>query len=140
MDAVPRNNPETSSDGEAKPTILVVENNRTVLETISRQLTIMDYHVLKAQNAKDAMTTFTRERPIDLVLIDIVLSEKESGNELADSLLERDPAQKVLLMTGYSSDYLSSFRAHRRAYPVIHKPFRRKEAKRIIDQILDEGA
>ena len=119
-------------------TILVVENNRTVLETISRQLTVLDYRVLKAQNIEEATAVFIRERPIDLVLIDIVLSENESGAELADALTERDPALKILLMTGYSADFLNGIPSRRRSYPVIRKPFRRKEAKRIIDQLLEE--
>ena len=120
-------------------TILVVENNRTVLETISRQLAVMDYRVLKATNVKEATAVFIRERPIDLVLIDIVLSEKESGTELADALTERDPALQILLMTGYSSEILNGIPSRRRAYPVIRKPFRRKEAKRVIEQLIADG-
>jgi two-component system cell cycle response regulator CpdR len=121
-------------------TILVVENNRTVLETISRQLAVLEYRVLKALNVKEATEVFLKERPIDLVLIDIVLSEKESGAELADALTERDPALKILLMTGYSSDFLNGIPSRKRTYPVIRKPFRRKEAKRVIDQLLAENS
>jgi len=81
--------------------ILAVDNNRTVLKTISRQLEHLKYDVLTATNEEEAMAVYLRERPIDLVLIDVVLSDDTSGHDLADAMLERDPAQKVLLMSGY---------------------------------------
>ena len=116
--------------------ILAVDNNRTVLKTISRQLEHLKYDVLTATNEEEAMAVYLRERPIDLVLIDVVLSDDTSGHDLADAMLERDPAQKVLLMSGYSPEVQSKYRTHLRSYPIVQKPFRINEAKRLIRELI----
>lgn len=117
-------------------TILVVDNNRTVLATITRQLEFLSYKVLTATDEKEAMAVYLRERPIDLAVIDVVLSDDVSGHQLADSMLERDPAQKILLMSGYSPEVQARYRTHLRTYPIVQKPLRINEAKRLIRDLI----
>ncbi len=120
-------------------TIIVVENNRTVLDTISRQVRSLGYRVLGAINSADAMDIFLRERPVDLVIIDVILSETESGYALADALVERDPGLKVLLMSGYSPEDQAKFRTFKNKYPTLQKPFRKRDGGRVLRDLLDSG-
>ncbi len=119
------------------PTIIIVENNRTVLRTISQQVQTLGYRVLGALNATEATDLFLRERPVDLVIIDVILSETESGYALADALVERDPGLKVLLMSGYSQEDQAKYRTFKHEYPSFQKPFRRREGSRLLRDMLD---
>jgi len=117
--------------------IIIVENNRTVLDTISQQVTSMGYRVVGAINSAEAMAIFLRERPVALAIIDVILSDSESGYALADALVERDPALNVLLMSGYSPEDQAKFRTFKKSYPTMQKPFRIREGRRIIQGIID---
>ena len=118
-------------------TILVVDINRTVLATITRQLEFLEYNVLVATDEQEALAVYLRERPIDLVVIDVVLSDDVSGHKLADSLLERDPAQKVLMMSGYPPEVQAKYRTNLRSYPMVQKPLRINEVKRLIRDLIE---
>ncbi|MDA0663346.1 MAG: response regulator [Proteobacteria bacterium] len=119
------------------PTIIIVENNRTVLDTISQQVQSLGYRVVGALNSAEATATFLRERPIALAIIDVILSDTESGYALADSLVARDPALKVLLISGYSPEDQAKYRTYKNAYPTLQKPFRIREGRRLIQDIIE---
>jgi DNA-binding NtrC family response regulator len=59
-------------------------------------------------------------KEICLVLADLVMP-KLGGVAMAESILEQDPAMKILLMSGYS-DVAQEIQAQRR-FPFIRKPF-----------------
>lgn len=63
-------------DGEQAeaPTILLVEDDRTLLSTLSFNLTRQQYHVLTAANGEDALQVVAEHGPaLDLVLLDVML-------------------------------------------------------------------
>jgi len=67
----------------------------------------------------------------DLLVTDIALPQMR-GTELAQRLIERQPQLRVLYMSGYSEEKVSSDIAH-----FIPKPFRREALIHKIREVLD---
>lgn len=95
---------ETPKTGDKK-TILVVDDDATILESVTGFLG-RDYNVLWARSGKEALehsTTFPSE--IHLLLSDFQMPEM-TGIELATQVTAQRPGIKVLLMSGYPAGML----------------------------------
>jgi len=89
-----------------RETVLVTEDEEIVRRVTSRMLQREGYHVLEAENGKQAldMAEHCRE-PINLLLTDVVMPEM-NGRQLAEQLRKNHPETKVLYMSGYARDIL----------------------------------
>ncbi|MFH1394637.1 MAG: response regulator [Candidatus Omnitrophota bacterium] len=74
-------------------TILVVDDEKDVLELLATKLTIANYNVLTADNGLDALTIAKAEKP-DLIILDILMPGMD-GAETAEAL-KNDPATKSI--------------------------------------------
>ena len=102
-------------------TILVVDDDASVVEAVRKILGKYSYRVLNAATAEQAIAV-VKERlsEIDLLLVDAVMP-KMSGPELADILLFLRPHMKVIFITGLDS--LTIRLAFDRACECVQKPF-----------------
>jgi PAS domain S-box-containing protein len=103
-------------------TVLLVEDEEMVRTLTRRVLTAQGYVVLEAQDASDALhKCYHHEGPIHLLITDMVLPGV-SGQTLAERLIELYPRLKVLYMSGYPDQELTSAGPNERiAY--LQKPF-----------------
>ena len=82
-------------------TILVVEDDLSLREALVDSLEMLNYQVLEAEDGREALATFEQHGDeIALVLSDVVMPEM-GGTALFQALRQRDPAVKVVLLTGY---------------------------------------
>jgi CheY-like chemotaxis protein len=82
-------------------TILLVEDEPTVLETNKTMLQHLGYQVLTAVNGREALAVYTAHQDtVDLVLSDIVMPDME-GEALFNTLKAQNPEIKVVMMSGY---------------------------------------
>jgi two-component system cell cycle sensor histidine kinase/response regulator CckA len=87
----------------AHETILVVEDEASLLDLVARVLTGLGYRVLSAGTAAKAMQVAKEsEFKFDLLLTDVVLSGGVQGDELARDLCTHKPDLPVLYMSGYT--------------------------------------
>jgi PAS domain S-box-containing protein len=85
-------------DGE---TILVVEDNASTRAAVCEILESLNYHALQAADGEEALAVFEQNADrIDLVVSDLVMPEM-GGQALFGALRRRQPALKLILMTGY---------------------------------------
>ena len=85
-------------------TVLLVEDEEAVRRLARRVLERQGYTVLEARNGRDAVALVaTHERPIDLVLTDMVMPEM-SARALVEELAAARPTLRVLYMSGYTDD------------------------------------
>ncbi len=82
-------------------TVLLVEDDPGVLESIRQMLTALGYRVLSAENAEVAVRVF-REHLDDIILVlsDVILPA-QSGVELSVSLQAEKPDLRIILISGY---------------------------------------
>ena len=118
--------PEPGSQPASHPsvTILVVDDEDTVLALVRTMLWRAGFTVLEAQGAEEALHVASEHAgSIDLLVSD-VLMPGANGYELADALTSVRPGTKVLFMSGYRDKVLSEStgRASSEA-PLLRKPF-----------------
>jgi CheY-like chemotaxis protein len=83
-------------------TILIVDDDGTIVETTREILKALGYRVLTASSGEQALEVCrSRKDPIDLVLIDFMMPGMK-GDEVFRQLKSIDPGAKVLLMSGYN--------------------------------------
>lgn len=119
-------------------TILVVEDNANVRETVVAQLESLGYRTIEAESADAALAILDRGdvRP-DLVFTDIVMPGKIRGRELARLVAARQPGFKVLLTSGFQGDGEREGAPSDPDWPVLSKPYGKKDLARAIRAALD---
>jgi CheY-like chemotaxis protein len=86
-----------------RETVLVAEDEEVLRQMVVQVLKIQGYTVLEAGSGPAALEVWERsERPIDLLLTDLVMPGGIMGSELAERLLTRSPSLKVIYTSGYS--------------------------------------
>ena len=97
--------------------ILLVEDERSVRDTLQRLLRCDNHTVIEANNGAEALGLFTQNR-FDVVLTDYVMPFI-TGSELAARIKRLVPDQPILMITGYE---LRPSR-HNPVERVLRKPF-----------------
>jgi DNA-binding response OmpR family regulator len=117
-------------------TILVVDDEPTVLDTVRDGLTAHGYQVLKASGGEEALQVAQgHQGPIALALVDVVMPTM-SGPEVAQRLHEARPDLKILFMSGFSTEVVV---VHGLTVgdPLLVKPFSLESLARKVHEILD---
>ena len=89
--------------GLAARTILVVEDNDLVRETISRDLEDAAYPVLEVATGEEGLD-IGETRPVGILFTDIRLPGAMDGWELAEQARALNPSLPVIYATGFSAE------------------------------------
>ena len=103
-------------------TILVVDDNKDLLDTFSLILKRRGFCVETAENGASAVDKF-KEQNFDVTLMDIVMPEM-NGVEAFRKMKEMHPEASIILMTAYSEEDLIQLAKEEGVHKVIHKPIR----------------
>jgi two-component system cell cycle sensor histidine kinase/response regulator CckA len=117
-------------------TILVVDDEPVVLETVRDGLTAHGYQVLTAGGGEEALQTAqAHQGAIALALVDVIMPGM-SGPEVAQRLHASRPDLKILFMSGFSTEVVV---VHGLASgdPLLVKPFSLDTLGRKVHEILD---
>lgn len=120
--------------------ILVIDDDPLVGQTVQRMLTSAEWDVRLARNGRDALDEIARQAP-DLVVTDIIMPDME-GLEIISSLQKTNPDIRIIAVSGSGRkdniDYLI-YAEKLGAYATLTKPFRRDELLRIVHTAFDEA-
>jgi PAS domain S-box-containing protein len=117
-------------------TVLVVDDEETVLDVAEQMLRHLGYDVITAQSGHDALIVCERHRDrILLVLLDMVMPGT-SGGETFDRLRDLAPGVPILLSSGYSLEGEASDIMARGCQGFIQKPFNLNELSERIRDVL----
>ena len=117
-------------------TVLVVDDDKALLEVVSRILENAGYAVFSANCADEAEERFTRKAgSIDLLLTDVVMPGR-SGRKLYESLAEKNPQLKVLYMSGYEDRIVTGRGVSTSAGSFLEKPFKPDALLQTVQQVL----
>lgn len=124
------------SMNHGKGTIMLVDDELSLLQVGSEMLSALGYEVLPVDNGQDAIDTYTAQREnIDLVILDMIMPGM-TGGEAFIRLKKIDPNIKAILSSGYSLDDQgkkimgSGFRGF------LQKPFGMKDLSVKIKEVL----
>jgi two-component system cell cycle sensor histidine kinase/response regulator CckA len=114
--------PKREPDASTMPTVLVVEDERSILNLVATSLKSEGYHLLKATSSQDALEVVAAHGgAIDLVLTDATMPGM-GGVELARELLATRPDLVVIIMSGFTQE-ISGLEAGDHTFSTLQKPF-----------------
>lgn len=137
--AVPTEPPVTGRLPHAGGRVLVVEDDHSVRELVSRILKKHGYEVA-AWSSGVAALAYCRDHVdrFDLLLTDVVMPEM-SGKVLADGIIALDPGIKVLYMSGYTDEIIAKRGVLNRGHHLLKKPFNATQlVNRVREVLLEE--
>lgn len=115
--------PSLQGENPHTATLLLVEDQTSLRETLAEQLHNMGYQTLSVENAEQAIAYFDAGNQTDYLLSDIVLTGKLNGIDIAKYVRIHSPQTKILLMTGNHSAHMEKTGE----FNVLNKPFRAEE-------------
>jgi two-component system cell cycle sensor histidine kinase/response regulator CckA len=134
----PQAQSETPTEGQQE-TVLVVEDNRATRRALRDALEALNYRALEAEDGRDGLELYERHQDeIALVLTDLVMPEM-GGQALIHELRQRNPAVKVVVITGHPlEEEISHLRAKGRV-EVVEKPVDLEQLAQVIRRSLNSG-
>jgi two-component system cell cycle sensor histidine kinase/response regulator CckA len=119
-------------------TVLLVDDERMVLEVTRELLESLGYRVHAAGGGQEAIAVYMEKRKeIDLVILDMIMPGI-SGGETFDRLKEINPNIRVLLSSGYSINGRAHEIVARGCNGFIQKPFQLEKLSRKVREVLSE--
>ncbi|HUC29190.1 MAG TPA: PAS domain S-box protein [Candidatus Acidoferrum sp.] len=133
-----------SSEAEVLPprregvTILLAEDEPIMRRVTRKMLEEHGYKVLEANDGKAALEVIKKgDEQVDLTLTDVVMKGM-SGPELALRLIDKDPAMKVVYMSGYTGELVAN-QGLDNSIRLLEKPFTRATLLKTLDAALGSG-
>ena len=117
--------------------ILVVEDDKSILELMKRTLEKLDYRIITATNGEEALNCYEKyKEKLSLIISDMVMPGL-SGLELIETLRAKDPSIKIILVTGYPVEERINRILKRKKTSWIQKPFKIQEFSKIVRETLE---
>ena len=117
-------------------TVLVVEDDAEVRDTVIALLTDLGYRTLKAVDAASALTVIDSGIPIDLLFTDVVMPGTLKSPELARKAKERLPDIAVLFTSGYTENSIVHGGKLDAGVELLSKPYTREALARKFRHVL----
>lgn len=122
-------------------TVLVAEDEESLRQMVAQVLRIQGYTVLEAASGVDALEVWERrERPVDLLVTDMVMPGGITGNELAARLRKQAPELKVIYTSGYSPGMAGQDVSLLEGRNFLPKPYSIGRLAQFVRHCLDEGS
>jgi two-component system cell cycle sensor histidine kinase/response regulator CckA len=130
----------TTHPSTGTETILLVEDEDGVRNSTAEYLRDTGYTVLTAGSGPEALQVVEQyDQPIHLLLSDVIMPFM-SGRELAEIVAERRPETRVVFMSGYSDNLLSTHQVLDTKHRLLRKPFNLDSLGRCIREVLEAGS
>jgi len=118
-----------------KPSILVVDDDEIMRETLSDVLRKRGYDIFSVGSGNGALSMI-KKNLIDLILLDMKLPDVD-GLEVLKKIKEFDTEILVIMMTAYSDVQTAVSSMKSGAYDYINKPFELEELRLLIEKGLE---
>jgi len=138
-------NAEAKDDGvadlETPPrgteTVLLVEDEKTILDLVRRQLTRLGYQVLHCDSPLEALELAAAEpSPIHLLVTDVIMPGMD-GRTLATRLSASRPQMRCLYVSGYTADVIAKRGVLDEGVHFLGKPFDHATLAKKVREVLD---
>lgn len=128
VDTIPKGNGET---------VLIVEDDETVLNMASMMLEKLGYMVLTASTVEESFSLAEENKTGIQVLISDVIMPKMNGRDLAERVKSIIPEIKILFMSGYTAAVITHHGVLDEGINFIQKPFSVKDLALAMQKVLD---
>jgi PAS domain S-box-containing protein len=116
-------------------TVLLVDDEETLLETLPPALEHFGLHVLTARDGREAVDLYRRDpSAVDVVLMDVTMPRMD-GREAFWEVRKLRADARVILSSGYHEESVESLRNEGLA-DFIQKPYQLSELRRVLARVL----
>lgn len=122
-------------DSRGDETILVVDDEKSLLELSCNILTRHGYNTLCASNAEQALDILEKQ-PVNLMVTDVIMPGMD-GYQLAERVAEAYPETRIQIISGFSDDRSNAAQDPALLKHQLQKPFHASELLKRIREILD---
>ena len=112
--------------------ILLVEDEPRIRDIGKAALEQSGYHVLVAEDGDGALKVMEASSDIDVLISDLIMPGKVSGEKLLSIVKERNPNISILLISGYAENIPGGYR-------FLAKPFSLTELRQAVVALLSEN-
>jgi len=118
----------------SRPVVMVVDDEKTVLEVMAEIIHDLGYQVLTADSGRQAINLFEKYKDkIGLVILDLVMPQV-SGEDVFHTLREMNPDIKIILASGYDRQGRAASLLATSGTEFIQKPFDIDSLSRIMQR------
>jgi CheY-like chemotaxis protein len=114
--------------------ILLVDDDPSVLESIERVLNYLG-HIVQTADSGEAALELVAKGAVDLVITDYFMPGMK-GDELARLLKQRQPGQRILMVTAYADEFKADGRYKGLVDQLLIKPFNIAQLKESVVQVM----
>ena len=123
----------------ASETLLVAEDDPTILELTKTVLEEAGYQVLAVANGREAVDLYQAQGiAIDLVLLDVIMPQL-GGKQAFEMIKNLNPDVRCLFCSGYSTNGIHTDFVLKQGLQLLQKPFTPSDLLRNVRQILDKA-
>jgi PAS domain S-box-containing protein len=108
-------------------TILVVEDDKLVRDSVLTQLRSLGYVTLEAANGAEALAVIEAGHPFDLLFTDVIMPGAMNGRQLANKVRKSRPGLKVLFTSGYTENAIIHHGRLDTGVLLLAKPYRKSD-------------
>lgn len=134
---------ETKTSEYTDRTVLLMDDDETVLIPVSEMLTDLGYDVKIARNGEEAVSQYLKSfedgKKIDAVITDLVVQGGIGGRETIERLLKIDPQVRAIVSSGYSNDPVMANYEKYGFKGVLAKPYQIEEMNEALKRLFALG-
>ena len=120
------------------PTVLVVEDEESMLSVLEKILVDRGYNVLKASDGKLAVRIYQRDKAsIDVVFLDMGLP-KLSGRDVLFKIKQEKQDAKIVVSSGYFEEEFKSDFEQAGIKHFLQKPYRLDHVLQTLQSVIEE--
>jgi len=121
---------------ERSNTLLIVDDEKSNVESLSRIFDREGFRVLKANNGREGLDLLRQEK-VDIVVSDMMMPHMD-GLELLKAAKTISPRTEVIMITAYGSIERAVEAMRLGAYDFITKPLKRREITKVVEKALEK--
>ena len=138
QDPVVKLDPQITATPNHAATVLLVEDEQSMLNLLEKLFLNHGYKVLKATDGEVAVEIYQRhKKTIDVVLLDLGLP-KLAGQDVLLKMKKENPDVKVVIASGYLEPELSSEIDQAGVKYFLHKPYKFDEVLKTFQSLIEE--
>ncbi|MCK5687528.1 PAS domain S-box protein [bacterium] len=128
-------------DSEKKATIMVMDDESMILETVDQILMKFGHKVILVKNGHEAIELYNKyindSNPIDIIIMDLTIPGGMGSKDAVQEILRINPEAKAIVASGYSNDPVMANYKDYGFKASISKPFQLAELNELIIKVLE---
>jgi len=121
----------------SKKTILIVDDDKNILNGLAEILGIVGFEVIKADAGTEALKILSIKN-IDLLIVDILMPEVD-GKKILSLLKEAEPDMPIIIITGFDIEITREYATKYKANGFLPKPIEAEDLINLVNKILQEN-